>query len=218
MSLQQQLDEFKVGFVAKVPADVQEKMAAATQALADSGMLSGVPKEGDILPEFTLPNQLYSPLSLSQLRANGPVLIVFYRGGWCPYCNLELRVYQAALDRINAAGAMLVAITPELADESLNTIEKNELGFQVLTDENASYARQLGLVHTLPDELRPIYDGFGIDLQKHNGKGQFDLPLPATYIVDTEGVIVKAFVDVDYTQRMEPEQAIVALEAMATTV
>jgi len=218
MSLQQQLDEFKVGFVANTPPDAQEKMEAAKQALADSGMLSGVPKEGDTLPEFTLPNQLNSPLSLSQLRANGPVLIVFYRGGWCPYCNLELRAYQAALDRINAAGAMLVAITPELADESLNTIEKNELGFQVLTDENASYARQLGLVHTLPEELRPIYDGFGIDLQKHNGKGQFDLPLPATYIVDTDGIIVKAFVDVDYTQRMEPEQAIVALEAMMAAV
>jgi len=127
MSLQQQLDEFKVGFVANTPPDAQEKMEAAKQALADSGMLSGVPKEGDTLPEFTLPNQLNSPLSLSQLRANGPVLIVFYRGGWCPYCNLELRAYQAALDRINAAGAMLVAITPELADESLNTIEKNEL-------------------------------------------------------------------------------------------
>ena len=218
MSLQQQLDEFKVGFVANTPPDAQEKMEAAKQALADSGMLSGVPKEGDTLPEFTLPNQLNSPLSLSQLRANGPVLIVFYRGGWCPYCNLELRAYQAALDRINAAGAMLVAITPELADESLNTIEKNSLGFQVLTDDNASYARQLGLVHTLPEELRPIYDGFGIDLQKHNGKGQFDLPLPATYIVDTDGIIVKAFVDVDYTQRMEPEQAIVALEAMMAAV
>ncbi|MBL4851984.1 MAG: AhpC/TSA family protein [Gammaproteobacteria bacterium] len=216
MSLQQQLDEFKVGFVANTPPDAQEKMEAAKQALADSGMLSGVPKEGDTLPEFTLSNQLGSPLTLSQLRANGPVLIVFYRGGWCPYCNLELRAYQAALDRINAAGAMLVAITPELADESLNTIEKNSLGFQVLTDDNASYARQLGLVHTLPEELRPIYDGFGIDLQKHNGKGQFDLPLPATYIVDTDGVIVKAFVDVDYTQRMEPEQAILALEAMIT--
>ena len=214
MSLQEQLDEFKTGFLAQAPVDVQEKMTAAIQALTDSDMLDKVLKEGGTMPEFTLQNQIGGPLSLSQLLANGPLVVTFYRGGWCPYCNLELRAYQVALDRINAAGAMLVAITPELADESLSTIEKNDLGFQVLTDDNASYARQLGLVHTLPEELRPIYDGFGIDIQKHNGKGQFDLPLAASYIVGTDGVVVKAFVDIDYTKRMEPEHVIAALEAM----
>jgi len=217
MSLQEQLDEFRVGFLAQAPEDVQAKMETAMQALADSDMLAKVLKEGDTMPDFTLPNQISAPLSLSQLRANGSVLVTFYRGGWCPYCNLELRAYQVALDRINAAGAMLVAITPELADESLSTIDKNELGFQVLTDENANYARQLGLVHTLHEELRSIYDGFGIDIQKHNGEGQFDLPLAATYIVGTDSIVIKAFVDVDYTKRMEPEHAIAALEAMMQT-
>ncbi len=217
MSLQNLLNAFRDSAIAELPADVQAKMAAATQALADSGMLAKVLKEGDTMLEFNLMNQLGSPLSLSQLSANGPVVVTFYRGGWCPYCNLELRALQANLDRINAAGAMLVAITPELPDESLNTIEKNDLGFQVLTDDNADYARQLGLVHTLPEELRPIYQDFGIDIQKHNGKGQFDLPLAATYVVDRNCVVVKAFVDVDYTQRMEPEQIIAALESLSET-
>lgn len=216
MSLQDELNGFKEGFRANAPADVQAKMAAATQALASSGMLDKVIGTGNTLPEFSLPNHIGDQVSLSGLLANGPLIVTFYRGGWCLYCNLELRAYHDAQPRIDAAGATLVAITPELPDASLNTVEKNELGFHVLTDKNAAYARQLGLVHTLPEEIIDIYDGFGIDVEKHNGTGQFDLPLPATYVVGTNGVVFKSFVEVDYTKRMEPEIVIAALESMRT--
>jgi len=214
MSLQEELDGFKQGFCANAPIDVQKKMEAATQVLADSGMLSKAIGTGNTLPEFNLPNHLGDTVNSFDLLTQGPLIITFYRGGWCPYCNLELRAYHDAQARINAAGATLVAITPELPDESLNTVEKNELGFHVLTDRNSEYARQLGLVHTLPKEVTDIYQGFGIDVEKHNGKGQFDLPLPATYVVAKSGVVFKSFVEVDYRNRMEPEIAIAALQSM----
>ena len=214
MSLQEKLDGFKAGFLANTPSDVRQKMTAATEDLARSGMLSDVLNEGDRLPGFSLPNQLGAEVKSSQLLAEGPMIVTFYRGGWCPYCNLELRAYQAQLGRIRGAGANLVAITPELPDESLNTAEKNELDFHVLTDENGAYADQLGLLFTVPEDIRHIYDGFGIDIEKHNGEGRFVLPLAATYVVASDGVVCRAFIDVDYTQRMEPEDAIDALQAI----
>ena len=140
--------------------------------------------------------------------------MTFYRGGWCPYCNLELRAYQAVLPEIKAAGATLVAITPELDDASLSTSEKNELEFEVLTDANSDYARELGLVFTLPERLRPIYESFGINVEEHNGEGQFDLPLAATFVVDVDGSIARAFVDADYTLRAEPSDVVEVLRSL----
>ena len=211
MSLQSDIEQYKAGFVEKVPVEVREKMMQATQDLSDSGMTANAPKVGDKLLNFSLPNQLGKEVSLSDLTSNGPAVITFYRGGWCPYCNLELSAYQKALPEIQAAGASLIAITPELPDESLSTAEKNALGFQVLSDANAAYAKELNLVFSLPEELRPIYLSFGIDIEKHNGSGQFDLPLAATFIVDGSGTITSAFVDVDYTKRQEPAEIVNAL-------
>ena len=211
MSLQSDIEQYKAGFVEKVPVEVREKMMQATQDLSDSGMTANAPKVGDNLLNFSLPNQLGKEVSLSDLTSNGPAVITFYRGGWCPYCNLELSAYQKALPEIQAAGASLIAITPELPDESLSTAEKNALDFQVLSDANATYAKELNLVFSLPEELRPIYLSFGIDIEKHNGSGQFDLPLAATFIVDGSGTITSAFVDVDYTKRQEPAEIVNAL-------
>lgn len=213
MTLSQAIEEYKAGFREKVPADIQAKMANATQELTATGIVEKAPKAGDTLPNFNLPNHLGKNQSLSDLVKDGPVIVTFYRGGWCPYCNLELRAYQEILPDIQAAGANLVAITPELPDNSLSTVEKNDLAFSVLTDENADYARSLGLVFSLPEELRPIYSSFGIEIEQHNGDGQFDLPLAATYLVNKEGVIAYAFVDADYTKREEPR---VLLEALNT--
>ena len=172
------------------------------------------PKTGDRLEDFTLPNHLGETRSLAALRERGPVVVTFYRGGWCPYCNLELRAYQAVLPEIKAAGATLVAITPELPDASLSTSEKNELEFEVLTDANADYARKLGLVFKLPERLRPIYQGLGINIEEHNGEGQFDLPLAATFVVDIDGFIASAFVDADYTSRAEPSDVVEVLQSL----
>ncbi|MEM6717142.1 MAG: peroxiredoxin-like family protein, partial [Cyanobacteria bacterium P01_C01_bin.147] len=140
--------------------------------------------------------------------------IAFYRGGWCPYCNLELKALQNALASIQETGAALVAISPETPDNSLTTQEKNELAFPVLSDLDNQVARQFGLVFQLPASLRPIYDGFGIDLVAYNGNDQFELPIPATYVVQPNGEIVYAFADVDYTKRAEPSDVVNALKAL----
>lgn len=152
--------------------------------------------------------------NLAVLREKGPVVITFYRGGWCPYCNMELHAYQQVLQDIKAAGATLVAISPELPDASLTTSERHGLEFEVLTDLGSEYAREIGIVFTLSDELRPIYKSFGIDIEKHNGEGQFDVPLAATFVVDTDSTITYAFVAVDYTLRADPADVIKALELL----
>ena len=212
MSLQTDIEQYKAGFVEKVPVDVRELMMQATKDLADSGIVEKAPKVGEQLPSFTLTNQLNEQISLESLTAKGPVIVTFYRGGWCPYCNLELAAYQQALSEIEAAGATLVAITPELPDASLSTAEKNALKYQVLSDVDATYANELNLVFSLPEELRPIYLSFGIDIEKHNGPGQYGLPLAATYVLDQSGKITSAFVDADYTKRQEPSEVVAALK------
>lgn len=214
MSLQDQIAEYKAGFVQKAPLNVQELMKLATQNLADSGIVDKAPKVADTLPAFALPNQNGDEVTLAALLAKGPVVVTFYRGGWCPYCNLELKAYQDQLANIKAQNATLVAITPELPDASLSTAEKNALEFEVLSDVNSEYAKSLGLVFSLPEELRPIYLSFGIDVEKHNGEGQFDLPLAATFVIAQDGTVASAFVDADYTARQEPAEIVEALKAL----
>ncbi len=186
-------------------------MDKATEDLVKSGIADRSLKVGDRVSEFTLTNAVGKEITLRSLLAEGPVVISFYRGQWCPYCNLELRALQKALPEIIANGASLVAISPQTPDNSLSTAEKNELTFEVLSDVGNKVAREFGLVFTLPEELRPIYEGFGVDLLAHNGDKTFELPLPATYVVAADGKVISAFVDPDYTKRLEPEEIVAAL-------
>ena len=215
MSLTTELAEFKKGFLENAPKNIQELMAKATETLEATGITKKTPKKGDSLSSFTLPNHQGNDVALANLLKDGPVVVVFYRGGWCPYCNLELAAFQKSLADITALNASLVAITPELPDASLSTKEKNTLAFDVLTDKNAEYAKSLGLVFTLPEELRPIYLSFGIDVESHNGDGQFDLPLAATFVIAQDGSIASAFVDTDYTLRQDPSDVIEVLKSLA---
>jgi peroxiredoxin len=217
MSLNDQIEEYKAGFRSKAPEVVQATMAKATQDLAASGIAKKAPNKNEKLPNFSLKNQNGEIKTLDQLLEKGPVVVTFYRGGWCPYCNLELRAYQEVLNNITNAGACLVAITPELPDSSLSTIEKNGLGFEVLSDIDSRYARSIDLVFTLSEELRPIYEQFGIHIEAHNGSGQFDLPLAATYVVAQDGTVISAFVDADYTKRQEPSMVINVLKKNTLT-
>ena len=217
MSLTSAIADYRAEFLKNVPKEIQGVMGQATQDLAATNIVQQAPNQGDKLLNFNLPNQNGQNQSLEALLEKGPVVVTFYRGGWCPYCNLELRAYQSVLADIKAAGATLVAVTPELPDASLSTTEKNELAFEVLTDKNAEYARALGLVFSLPEELRPIYSSFGIHIEEYNGSGQFDLPLAATYVVSQDGVIRSAFVDADYTKRQEPAEVVEALKLLGVT-
>ncbi len=212
MNLTQELNQFQAQFRASQPESIKQTMAQATTDLINSKIAEQSITTGQKMPSFTLPNALGKDIALDSLLAKGAVVISFYRGGWCPYCNLELRALQEALSGIEANGATLVAISPETPDTSLSTKEKNELSFEVLSDRNNVFAKQLGLVFTLPESLRPIYNNFGIDIPAHNGDSSFELPLPATYVVATDGTIAYRFANADYTQRLDPTEIIKALD------
>ena len=214
MSLTQDLADLAAQNAQKIPAEAQAVMARAGDDLAQLGLEDNSLKTGDRLPEFTLKNAVGKSVKSIDLLAKGPVVLAFYRGGWCPYCNLELRALQAALPDIQAAGAQLVAIAPETPDNSLTTQEKNDLSFEVLSDIGNQVARELGLVFTVPEYLRPIYEKFGIDIVAHNGDENFELPVPATYIVTPQGEIVHHFVNIDYRQREDPERILAVLKQL----
>ncbi|RMH15678.1 MAG: AhpC/TSA family protein [Gammaproteobacteria bacterium] len=204
MNLSEAIQTFKQNFVKNVPDKTLQTMQAATEALVESNLAEKALKMGDRLPDFELPNATGQIISSQNLLEQGPLVINFYRGAWCPYCNLELRAYQAILPDLNQFGARLVAISPNLPDHSLSSIEKHQLKFEVLSDLGNRYARKCGLVFTLPEAVREVYAGFDIDLSSYNGDDRFELPLPATFVVDASGDIRLRYVNADYTQRLEP--------------
>lgn len=214
MNLQDQIKEFQKEFLKDVPDEVLKVLSEATEKLVQSGIANNSLKVGDKAPSFSLPGVNGKSVSSIQLLEKGPLIINFYRGGWCPYCNLELKAYQEILPEIEKLGAQLIAISPNLPDKSLSTIEKNSLAFEVLSDEGNKTAREFGLVFTLDDKLHPIYNQFGINIPEDNGDDSYELPFPATYVVNPDGTVVLAFVDADYTKRLEPEEVVKVLKTL----
>jgi peroxiredoxin len=139
------------------------------------------------------------------------VILTFYRGGWCPYCNLELRAYQALLAEIHAAGAELVAVSPELPDHSLTTAQKNDLTFTVVSDVGGVLAEALGIRFIISEAVRPFYEKAGHALPTRNGDGVWSVPMPATFVIERGGRIRSAFIEPDYRKRLDPREALTAL-------
>jgi peroxiredoxin len=199
-----------------IPPEKLQIMDRATNELVRSGLRSTAVKEGDHVGDFILGDAHGEPVRLQQLLEAGPVVVAFYRGGWCPYCNIGLRGLQRALPEIKALGASMIAISPQLPDNSLSTEEKNSLTFPVLSDIGNVIARRFGIAFRLPDELLKAYEGFNHGLEKKNGKeGALELPMPATFVLDKEGTIRLAFVDEDYTKRLDPEIILATLRQLS---
>ncbi|WP_030338454.1 peroxiredoxin-like family protein [Streptomyces sp. NRRL S-1022] len=199
----------------QIPAEIREIMQRAGQELADSGQADNALAVGAQAPRFDLPTATGQTLALDDLLADGPVVLTFYRGAWCPYCNIALRSLQQHHEAITARGARLVAVSPQIPDESLTLTEKHGLAFEVLSDIGSDTAKQYGLAFDLPDDLAAVYDKLGFDLQRVNDGHPRTLPLPATYVIDRDGAIRWAFVDTDYTTRAEPADIIAVLDAMS---
>jgi peroxiredoxin len=196
----------------RLPAEVVEVFDRSIQNLLDEGVPSDVVKVGDTLTSFTLTDATGSSVSLDELVESGPAVIVFYRGGWCPYCNLALRTYQRELlPELSTFGARLVAISPQSPDASLSTVEKAELGFTVLSDPVNRVARSVGIVFQQADEVLEAQRQLGLDLAAVNAEGSTQLPRPTVLIVDHNRVV--RFVDVqpDYTARTEVADILAAL-------
>jgi peroxiredoxin len=212
-TLSQQLDEFLAGWKQRVPPERQAIMERHIAHLKETGFGQKAKQVGQQAPAIVLPDATGKTFDVATLLAKGPVIVTFYRGGWCPYCNLELKAYQDLLPRIAAAGASVVAISPEKPDDTLSTIEKNALAFPVLSDIGQEVGKAFGLVYTFTEELRSAYDGFKLDIPSKNGApGDWSLPLSATYVIGPLGLIAFADTNVDYRRRTDPLDVLAMLE------
>lgn len=210
-SLKSELDARRNAFNARAPEDVKKIYEDGVSAVADSGILDSAKQVGDEAPNFALGNATGTVVKLSDYLEKGSVILTWYRGGWCPYCNLTMHSMQQHLPEFRVLGANLLALTPELPDRSLSTAEKNELEFEVLSDIDSKVAHEYGLVFKLTDDVAAIYEEkFG--LSEYNGNDSNELPLAATYVINPEGKIIYAFVDADYRNRAEPSDIIAALK------
>ena len=214
MGLQEQLDAFKSEFARTAPSGRAALYDAKIEELRASYAMEEAIGLGGEAPEFLLPDARGGSVSLSDLLQRGPVVLTFYRGGWCPYCNIQLRAYQEVLPQMAALGASLVAISPQLPDGSLNTAEQNALTFNVLSDFGNIVARRFGLVYALPEELRTVLRANNKALSAANGDESWELPVPATYVIDPGGRVALASIEVDYRKRLEPNAIIAALESI----
>lgn len=189
-------------------------LARVRQVLADSDIEDEALKVGDRAPMFELPDAFGNVIRLADLLKDGPVILSFYRGQWCPYCNIELRALQRALTDVQATGSTLVAVSPNVPDISRELIEKLGLAFPVLTDHDNLVAKEFRIAFEMIPEHVELYESRGRDIRLFNGTQARELPTPATYVVDTDGVIRYAYINVDYRTRAEPSEVVAAAAAL----
>ncbi len=213
-SLQEQVDRFNARMGPTIPADLLRDLQSPIEQLVQTGAAEKALKVGARAPDFTLPDINGNPVTLLRLLAQGPAVIAFYRGEWCPYCNLQLRAYQQILPQIRSLGASLVAVSPQTPDHSLSMAEKNALGFAVLSDVGNLVARRYGLVFTIEEPVRAAHKRVGADLPAFNADNSWELPIPGTFIVDTWGTVRLASVNPDFTHRLEPSAILEKLEEL----
>lgn len=214
MNLQEAIEEMKSNTLSKLPEETLSTIMNATEELIRSGIAEKAKDAGDKISDFALPNARGEEISVSSFLKKGPLVINFYRGAWCPYCNLELKALNDAYPSIKEYGANLISISPNLREKTAQFASENPFQFEILSDEGNRVAGQFGLVFTLVEELRPIYEKFGFSIPDYNGPDNYDIPIPATYIVATDSSIVHAYVNPDYTQRMEATEIVSILQKM----
>ncbi|QEG21641.1 peroxiredoxin-like family protein [Mariniblastus fucicola] len=170
---------------------------------------------GQQAPGFELPNSQGEKVSLASLLSKGPVVVTFYRGSWCPYCSLQLQAMKSRLEEIHSLGAELVAISPQLPDDSVSQTGQEPLPFPVLSDQDALVAAEYGVSWQVPEViLGHMRNDRGLQLEEINGGNGTVLPIPATFVLNREGVVTWRFVDVDYRQRAEPADIVAALKEL----
>jgi peroxiredoxin len=220
MSLQAKLDAFKADFEAgrppySVPRSVIETMHRATAELVESGAAQRARKAGDVAPSFSLRDPEGNAVNSADLLKRGPLVLSFYRGVWCPYCNMELQALEAAKAEFDKYGASLVAISPQSAANSRKSVRQNKLSFPILSDAKGTVGAAFGLRFNLPDYLIELYKQLKNDLPTFNDDPSWTLPMPARYVIGQDGVILYSEVNPDYTHRPEPEDMVSVLQRAA---
>ncbi|MCU7933901.1 MAG: AhpC/TSA family protein [Candidatus Thiodiazotropha sp. (ex Dulcina madagascariensis)] len=214
MSLSEQTKKLTEDFISSQSAENQGIIQGAFTTINATDFGANALREGDQAKGFQLPNNKGGMTALADLLTQGPIVISFYRGGWCPYCNLEFKALNDILPTINELGANLVGISPELPDNSMSTAERHQLKFEVLSDVGNAIAREYGVVMDVPASMRPLYLQWGLDVPAANGDDTWELPIPATYVIDGDGQVVFAYVNKNYTERSEPSEIVRALKSI----
>ncbi|KGK29031.1 peroxiredoxin-like family protein [Cellulophaga sp. E6(2014)] len=202
--LEKEINEKKAAFESSASEDKKQKYAEGIAAVVETNIVGNALQVGETAINFTLPNALGKKITLYDELENGPVILMWYRGGWCPYCNMQLHYMQEMLPEFKKLGASLLAITPETPDNSISTKEKNDLEFEVLSDLDNKVGYEYKVVFKLTEDVKEIYEN-GFELSKFNGNDKGELPLAATYIIGQNKVIQYAFLDADYRNRAEPQ-------------
>lgn len=210
-SLKTQIDQFREKFKSMVTPDKIRKIETGISTQRLNRGFDGIAKVGDVVADFNFINLNGQRIKLSDLLKKGPVVLSFYRGGWCPYCNLELRAYQTLLPKLTELGASLIALSPETFENVQATSAKNELSFPIGTDEGLQIAKSLGLVFQLSEELKELYSQFGHALSDTNSEGLWELPIPATFVIEPNGRISFVYANLDYRERLEPSEVLAHL-------
>ena len=211
---QQELDEFIAMQVSRLPAALLDDLTSPIAMLIKEKAAEKALKEGDQAPDFTLPDAHGNPVTLSHLLQKGPVVVTFYRGIWCNFCGLELRAYQRALPQLRELGASLIAISPQTQDYCLSVEEQKELSFPILSDIGNQVARKFNIVFSIGEPARSAHYKVNKVLPKFNGDDTWEVPIPATYVIDQSGIIRLSFVDPDFMRRLDPEAVVAYLKEL----
>ena len=172
---------------------------------------------GQKAPDFSLKNAFGETVTLSKELKKGPVVLIFYRGSWCPYCNLHLHVLKKAQPDFDKFGAQLIAVSPQTPDRSAAQIKKEGYPFEVLSDDNSQVMKDYQLYFELSKDLQAVYQKFNLDLEQYNGKDRHVLPVPGGFVIGSDGTINAMQAQTDYKSRMEPKAILAALETMKHT-
>ena len=210
-SLGAQLDAAAEASKERLPATLRQTFTGAIDTVRGTGIESSAKNVGDDAPDATLTGWDGNEITLSDQWSKQPVVLMWYRGGWCPYCNIQLRAMQKSLDQLEGAGAKLIVLTPELPEKAKQTAEQNDLDLIALHDQNNQVARDYGILFELPASIVPTYRD-RLKLPQFNGNDDMSLPLAATYVINTDGKITYAFLDSDYKKRAEPADVIAAIK------
>lgn len=217
-TLESEIAEFDKIKATKLPSSTLAVMAHHTELLAKSGVVERAASTlviGNSFPDVELPDVDGRLVNIKSIGKGGPLVLVFYRGGWCPYCNMELRAWQKQLAELRTAGANIVAISPEQPVHAATTVERAQLDFQILVDKDNMLAHKLNTAFHVADELAALYLSLGIDLDGSQGNSERVLPLPVTLVLDEARNISWRFIDADYTRRAEPADVIQAVRSLA---
>jgi peroxiredoxin len=193
---------------------VVEAFHRSTAELIASGQAERALKAGNTAPSFTLLDLDGTPASSAGLLARGLLVVTFYRGFWCTYCNMDLKALEAAAGDIRARGASLVAISEQTPANSRKSQAQNKLSYPILTDQGCELAVAYGIYWDLPEYLQDVFKMFGLDLRAIHGDPHWTLPMPGRYVIGTDGIIAYAEVNHDYTRRPEPSELLPTLDRL----